>query len=146
MKTVGRGAQIYARSILRGLILLFAGSMSLAMAAESQAVGKSGPDQASQATVAPAGIHSILEFDGPWRFQIGDNPQWADPGFDDSAWPTVTLGKPLSEQGIDTYSGYAWYRLRLQPQQLQPGILDGSSPVELLVSSHSFGQLAVYVN
>ncbi len=145
MKTVGRGAKIYARSILRGLMVLCAGIVPLAPVAASQAAVPRGVDRASQAAAAPAGIHSILELDGPWHFQIGDNPQWADPGFDDSSWSTVTLGKPLSEQGIDTYSGYAWYRLRLQPDQL-PNSRDGSSPLELLVSSYSFGQLAVYIN
>jgi sigma-B regulation protein RsbU (phosphoserine phosphatase) len=118
--------------------------MFLALAAQSQAAVPHGLESATQATVAPAGIHSILELDGPWRFQIGDNPQWADPGFDDSAWSTVTLGKALSEQGIDTYSGYAWYRLRLQPSQLPDH--DSSSPLELLVSGRSVGQLAVYIN
>ena len=145
MKIVGRGPQINTRSILCGLIVFCAGIMFLAPSATSQAAAPSGVASAPQPAAVPSGIHSILELDGPWRFQIGDNPQWADPGFDDSSWPTVTLGKPLAEQGVDTYSGYAWYRLRLQPQQL-PYSHDGSSSLELLVSSYSFGQLAVYIN
>ena len=59
-----------------------------------------------------------MKLDGPWRFQVGDDPRWADPDFDDSTWATVTLGQSFTEQGLDSYSGYAWYRLRLQPQQL----------------------------
>ena len=27
----------------------------------------------------------MFPLDGPWQFQIGDNPAWAAPGFDDSA-------------------------------------------------------------
>ena len=49
MKTVGRGAKIYVRSILRGLILLCAGIAFLALAAEGQAV----PPRAKP-TVLPA--------------------------------------------------------------------------------------------
>src|SRR5664279_5086433 len=108
MKIVGRGPQIKTRSILCGLMVFCAGIMFLAPSAMSQAAAPSGVASAPQPAAVPSGIHSILELDGPWRFQIGDNPQWADPGFDDSSWPTVTLGKPLAEQGVDTYSGYAW--------------------------------------
>jgi hypothetical protein len=88
-----------------------------------------------------------MTLDGPWRFQIGDDPNWADPNFDDSAWATVNLGQPLSEQGFESYSGYAWYRLRLQPQQVSPfSNLPGNPPLDLLLTSYSVGQLAVYVN
>jgi len=30
---------------------------------------------------------SIVALNGPWKFHTGDNPQWADPNFDDAAWP-----------------------------------------------------------
>ena len=70
---------------------------------------------------------------GPWSFHTGDNPQWADPTFDDSSWGTVSLRpKPIyipayrgasyqttlyfvpgwTAQGYPGYSGYAWYRLK----------------------------------
>ena len=90
-------------------------------------------------------MHGVIQLDGPWRFQIGDDPRWADPVFDDSAWPTVTLDKSLVEQGFESYAGFAWYRLRIQPRQLQVGAA-GNAPLHLLIASHSVGQLAVYVN
>ena len=100
---------------------------------------------ASGASLAQS--HATLELDGPWRFQVGDDPQWADPGYDDSAWPTVTLSKGLSEQGFEGYSGYGWYRLKLQPQQFaQFNSLPNTSALNLLVTGDSIGQLAVYVN
>ena len=34
---------------------------------------------------------SIVPLNGPWKFHVGDNPQWADPNFDDSQWETVNL-------------------------------------------------------
>jgi hypothetical protein len=85
--------------------------------------------------------------DGPWRFQVGDDPRWADAGFDDSAWTAVTLSRPLTEQGFDPYTGYGWYRLRLTSQQLaQFSPLPGKPQLDLLVSSDSVGQLGVYLN
>ena len=87
-----------------------------------------------------------MSLDGPWRFQIGDDPRWADPKFDDSAWQTVKLGQSLAEQGIDAYAGYAWYRLRVQPQQLAQFNSPGNPQLELLVTGDSIGQLAAYVN
>jgi hypothetical protein len=92
-------------------------------------------------------VHAVLSLDGPWRFQTGDDPNWADPGFDDSKWPTVTLDKPLSAQGFDSYSGYAWYRIHVQPQQLSTiANLSPGTPLVLLATPNSVGQLSVYVN
>jgi hypothetical protein len=83
--------------------------------------------------------------DGPWRFQVGDDLRWADPAFDDSSWFAVLLSKPLAEQGFEPYSGYGWYRLRLQPQQLaQFSNLPGNSGLAILVTGDSIGQFAVY--
>jgi hypothetical protein len=96
---------------------------------------------------APSGIRGITILDGQWRFQTGDDPRWADPSFDDSSWPIVSLSSPLAEQGIDNYTGYGWYRLKLQPAQLaQFGNLAAGQSLALLVSSNSIGQLEAYVN
>src|SRR6185437_1181004 len=82
---------------------------------------------------ATAGVRGITILDGQWRFQSGDDLRWADPAFDDSSWPTVSLSSALSEQGIETYSGYGWYRLKLQPGQLaQFGNLAAGQPLSLL--------------
>lgn len=71
----------------------------------------------------------MVTLSGPWRFQVGDDPRWADPGFDDSAWETVDLAAPASATDGDVglpnyapgwsarghagYHGYAWYRIAL---------------------------------
>lgn len=92
-------------------------------------------------------MHGVIALDGPWRFANGDDPRWADPAFDDSSWPTVNIGRALADQEIDSYSGYAWYRLRLDPQQLANLTrLSGNSSPVLLVTGNSVGQLEVYVN
>jgi len=50
----------------------------------------------------------------PWRFHTGDDPQWASPSFDDSQWPLLRMDRSWNVQGYRGYSGYAWYRIRLQ--------------------------------
>jgi phosphoserine phosphatase RsbU/P len=120
--------------------------LSIPLAAQSPAAS-SLPVNGSGENAGVPRVHSTVDLDGPWRFQTGDDPRWADPHFDDSAWPTVALDHPLSEQGIQPYTGYAWYRLRLQPQQLSRfSNLPGNPPLDLLLTSYSVGQLAVYVN
>jgi hypothetical protein len=96
---------------------------------------------------SPTIVHGAVRLEGPWQFEIGDDPRFADPAFDDSSWRPVSLNQPLSSQYIESYSGYAWYRLRLQPQQLAQlaAVSPDDAPV-LLVTGDSVGQLAVYIN
>ena len=55
---------------------------------------------------------------GPnWLFAAGDNPAWAEPGFDDSGWRTISTEKRLLDYGIRDIP-YAWYRLHIR---LRPG-------------------------
>jgi Stage II sporulation protein E (SpoIIE) len=73
--------------------------------------------------------NATVELTGPWRFHIGDDPAWAQPQFDDSAWSTMDLTPPpgsydpysggsgfvagWTARGYPGYSGFAWYRLRV---------------------------------
>ena len=58
--------------------------------------------------------------DGPWRFHTGDNPVWANPGFDDSRWSLLSTDQSWAKQGFKGYSGLAWYRMQVQlPAQHQ---------------------------
>jgi len=52
--------------------------------------------------------------DAPWRFQTGDDPQWASHDFDDSQWPLLRVDRGRSEQGYRNYAGYVWYRIKLK--------------------------------
>ena len=58
--------------------------------------------------ITPTGI--IL--DKSWKYKSGDNPEWAKPGFDDSAWqsvnPTLDVHNALPQ--IST-TGIGWFRL-----------------------------------
>ncbi len=108
------------------------------------------PAQASQTGVPappPLILHSVLTLDGPWRFQIGDDPNFSSPAFDDSSWASIYLSKPLTEQGIGSYSGFAWYRIHIQSSQLAAlGFDTANTGPEVLVTGASVGQLALYVN
>jgi hypothetical protein len=61
-----------------------------------------------------ASSQRILKLNGKWRFHPGDNPLWASPSFDDSAWPLLDSDQSWATQGYPSLSGYAWYRFTLQ--------------------------------
>lgn len=128
--------------LLPGAILLCA---TLFCAGSARVCAQAAPP--ASPTTGSASLHATLDLDGPWRFHIGDDPRWADAALDDSSWPTVTLSKGLSEQGVDSYSGYGWYRLRLDPRQLaQLTSLSSGASLDLLVTGDSIGQFAVSIN
>lgn len=77
----------------------------------------------------------VVALNGPWKFRMGDDPRWADPGYDDSHWELMDLSPrdgsfdPTSGQpgyvpgwtlnGHPDYWGYAWYRLHVRVQSYQ---------------------------
>lgn len=63
----------------------------------------------------------VAQLDGSWRFQPGDSPAWAAPELDDSQWSLLDAERGWSKQGFKGYSGFAWYRLRIDlPSQHRP--------------------------
>lgn len=58
---------------------------------------------------------------GPWQFHTGDNPIWAAPDFDDSAWEPIQVNQTWEAQGHTGYTGYAWYRRHLDLGSLPSG-------------------------
>jgi phosphoserine phosphatase RsbU/P len=119
----------------------------LTTAAQTPASAPAATANLSATNSAPAGIQGVINLTGPWRFQMGDDPRWADPSFDDSSWPVVALDEPLTSQGVEPYSGYGWYRIRFEPKQLAAfDNLSSTTPLDLLISGTSVGQLAAYVD
>jgi hypothetical protein len=103
---------------------------------------------------------AVTIVNGPWRFRIGDDPRWADPGFDDSTWeeytidphvpltlPEVIEDAPLpgwQGHGHSGYVGYAWYRISVDPPSdrdalgiLMPRYVDDT--YEIYVSGKQIG-------
>lgn len=111
--------------VLALLLLLW-----LPLVGSGRAVGQAGntPSEPAEVTLGS----SAVDLFGPWRFEVGDNPLWAQPGFNDGGWervslrspedvPNPELGKSLpipgwTALGHPQTAGYAWYRLRLQVQ------------------------------
>lgn len=52
-----------------------------------------------------------------WRYHPGDDPRWADPAFDDSAWELVEPLLPPHGRPRDGWPGTGWFRrhLRIDP-------------------------------
>jgi hypothetical protein len=111
--------------MLMGLLLLFglsAGALAQTDAKSAEAQGQGG----SMQVVLGRGAAQLT---GPWRFHTGDDPRWAETDFDDSNWGTIDLTPPedsadpemgtsgfipgWTDSGYPNYSGYAWYRLRV---------------------------------
>ncbi len=66
---------------------------------------------------------SSAKLNGPWKFHTGDNAAWAQTDFDDSGWDSMdlttaagTAAAGWTKRGYPGYSGYAWYRLRVEVQ------------------------------
>ena len=114
-----------------GVILLLLCAIPV-LSARAAPKGQKGNNAAS----APGEVSKVrigessAELAGPWRFRTGDDMAWAQPDFDDSAWDTMDLTPPpgsadatlgisgnlpgWTERGYAGYSGFAWYRLRVE--------------------------------
>jgi len=75
---------------------------------------------------------------GPnWLFAPGDNPAYASPTYDDTAWRMISTSKQLTEYGIRDIP-YAWYRIHIH---LRPGTRNLDIALE-----KTFGSYEVYAN
>ena len=103
---------------------------------------------------------AVLVLTGPWKFHPGDDMAWANPSFDDSGWGTQDLTPPAGSydpitgssgyvpgwtaNGFPKLTGYAWYRLRVQLQNL--GSASGSQQLALTMPLNFDDAYQVYVN
>ena len=51
---------------------------------------------------------------GEWHFQPGDDPDYADPTYDDRDWELIRVPDSWEDRGFPGYDGYAWYRTRFE--------------------------------
>jgi len=85
----------------------------------------------------------IAVLNGPWRFHAGDDPSFANPAFDDSAWSLLTADKGWSQQGYPGYGGVAWYRLAITlPENHGPLALYIPTSTSVVRSSPTAGSSA----
>ncbi len=52
----------------------------------------------------------IIDLRGNWKFEVGDNKQYADPKYDDRKWGEIFVPSDWENEGFPGYDGYAWYR------------------------------------
>lgn len=56
----------------------------------------------------------IVDLRGSWLFNLGDEEEWAEPGFYDKDWDSIFVPNIWEEEGYLGYDGYAWYRKHFQ--------------------------------
>jgi alpha-galactosidase len=64
----------------------------------------------------PAIINAQAQKEVPltnWKFHTGNNPEWAQPAFDDSQWSTIKVPSQWEDDKYPGYDGYAWYRTKI---------------------------------
>ncbi len=54
----------------------------------------------------------IIDLEGYWKFEIGDDSAWKNPDFDDEFWEEVRVPSSWEDEGFPGYNGYAWYRVK----------------------------------
>ncbi len=82
-------------------------------------------------------VHRCAAEQAQVRYHFGDDTRWADPHFDDSAWPVAQRGLwPIP----DFYSdGFVWVRFQVPVRSDLSGALSiGASDPRLLLSSETF--------
>ena len=48
-----------------------------------------------------------------WKYQAGDNPDWASPAFDDGDWQGINTRQLTDSNGNERSPGIGWFRLRV---------------------------------
>lgn len=74
---------------------------------------------ASDVIPHPSEKENVSDLSGTWKFHTGDDPQWANPDFNDSNWPGLFVPLKWSQQGYQGYCGVAWYRVHLPALKVQ---------------------------
>ncbi len=79
-------------------------------------------------------------FNAPWKYHPGDNPEWASPTFDDTAWESTDTWLFRGQLPKGGWEGIGWFRLHLsvpdkqlwnKPLALQVAYQAGASEIYL---------------
>ncbi len=81
-----------------------------------------------------------LQLVNGWRYHPGDDPEWADPAFDDSSWPVASSRLRVGDDPPPGgWSGIGWFRRRLQ-------LADGMPPTALAIRIEQLGASEIYLD
>ena len=86
------------------------------------------------ASAQPTEVKSLFQpasLSGPWKHQIGDDPRWADPAFDDSSWPSVQMPEAAFRPTLEL----SWYRFRVRLPENMP-----NEPLALMIGGFGLNQ------
>jgi Glycosyl hydrolases family 2, sugar binding domain len=91
-----------------------------------------------------AGGERRVNLRGDWKFNLGDNKNFARPDFNDAEWETIFVPASWQEEGFRRYNGFAWYRRSFEiefkdnePLFLELGRIDDTD--EVYVNGHLIG-------
>lgn len=87
--------------------VVLACALFLVLAAQAQPPGWNNPRSFN-----PFYLGARVSLGPEWLFSADDNPAFASPAYDDSAWKVVSVNRPLSSYGIRNIP-YAWYRMHV---------------------------------
>ncbi len=86
-------------------------------------------------------LRRLVDLRGYWKFNIGDNLDWAKANYDDSRWTEVFVPSDWEDEGFHGYDGFAWYRVGFELD------LDPSDPHEIYLDLGFIDDIdEVYVN
>ena len=82
-------------------------------------------------TIEVESLFQPAPLSGLWKHHTGDDPRWADPAFDDSAWLSVRMPEGAVQPG----DGFSWYRFRVRLPETMP-----TQPLALMIGGFGNGQ------
>ncbi len=86
------------------------------------------------------GESRVIYIQDRWRFQAGDNMEWATPAYDDSGWELISTNLTQADLSFIEWDGIGWFRkeFRVSPE------LQGK-PLALVIDRH-LGASEVFLN
>jgi serine phosphatase RsbU (regulator of sigma subunit) len=82
----------------------------------------------------------IIYISDRWKFNPGDNPEWANPGFDDSDWTYASTNLSSADLSFIDWEGVGWFRKKLDVAEEASGLA-----FALIVDRH-LGASEIYLN
>jgi hypothetical protein len=70
-------------------------------------------ERATTVQLTPAKLRQIVVLSKAWSYHPSDDPDWADPAFDDSAWPLVKPDLEDRDAIPGGWPGIGWFRRRV---------------------------------
>jgi hypothetical protein len=111
-----------------------------------------GAAMARAQTFDATNLHGPVDMAAKWLIQAGDNPAWAEPGFDDSKWTPFDTSTSVKNVFTTNHPEVVWYRLHVKVVPSETGLAlaewNTSSAFDIFVNGerliHS-GEVAPFV-